>query len=99
MGLGFSFDVYLVVGSDHAYRHQLYAKTDENVVCIHRNQDGDLLKQVVKQAPRNNFILVEGEPVEVSSTLVRTLLKSQDWQKLSEILPAPVLEHLRSANR
>ena len=89
------FQVYLVVGSDHAYRHGLFAM-NELVICIHRSQDGDQLKKAVKANARDNFIFVDGEPVEISSTLVRTLLKSKDWGKLSAILPAPVLEYFKT---
>lgn len=89
------FQVYLVVGSDHAFRHGLYASS-EHVICIHRNQDGEELKKVAAKSVRDNFILVDGEPVDISSTLVRKLLKAKDWKKLADILPQHVLEYLKT---
>jgi nicotinic acid mononucleotide adenylyltransferase len=89
--------LFLVVGSDHAFRHELYRKPGSDVICIHRNQDGETLKKAMESGPLNpNFILVDGEPVDISSTKVRNLLKIKDWSALEEILHPLVVEHLKS---
>jgi nicotinic acid mononucleotide adenylyltransferase len=90
--------IFLVVGSDHGFCHGLHLEAGENVVCIHRNQYGDHLKEALASEEFLNpdFILVDGEPVDISSTQVRTLLKTKDWPALEEILHPAVVEHFKS---
>eukprot|EP01127_Copromyxa_protea_P017826 TRINITY_DN5495_c0_g1_i1.p1 TRINITY_DN5495_c0_g1~~TRINITY_DN5495_c0_g1_i1.p1 ORF type:complete len:221 (-),score=33.20 TRINITY_DN5495_c0_g1_i1:21-683(-) len=89
------FRVFLVVGSDHAFRHTLF-EYPKDVICIHRDQQGSALKKAVEGHKNEQFILIDGEPVDISSTLVRTLLQEKEWKKLEEILSPGVVDFLKA---
>jgi len=88
----------LIVGSDHALKHQLYRKLDLKCLCVHRPGDGEELQEIIRNPSLNknsNFVMVPFEGQDLSSTLVRKLIRNGDWNALSNILPDDVCKELK----
>jgi len=96
-----NFEVWLVVGSDHALRHELYYSSYQKVICVYRPGEGDELNKILKtieskKQSNNNFCTVQFQGEDLSSTKVRLLIRSGRWDELSTLLPVEVFELLKA---
>jgi len=95
------FELWLIAGADHAYRHVLYQQMSVKVVCIGRPGDTEILKKsmatkkIKTQDIGSYFILLEDNEEDVSSTEVRKLLVNEDWEKIRMLVPSSVVDVMK----
>jgi len=98
---GYQFDVWLVVGADHAHRHTLFLDGKLNVACIGRPGETKVLKAAMKKCQKvsSNFVTIEEVEEDVSSTKVRKMILEGKWDELATVVPVPVVQHLKTVGR
>lgn len=70
-------------GADFAIRFKLW-KTTRNFICFGRKGDTDKIKAQIERGVSNNFIFIENEIEDISSTKIRELLSGTDKEKILE---------------
>lgn len=98
----FDDELYLIIGADNLIKFHKWESVDkilENKVVVLGRDDIDMDELIQKFEKKENFVLVKEFPmIQISSTLIRKKIASNNCDDIESLIDKKVYEYIRKNN-